>query len=69
MWAETLAQGTGYEVREDIGYPTPGSLGQYGALDLGIPVICVEAQEGDVLEELWPRFGRGLASLLLERNK
>lgn len=65
-WAETIAQGTGYEVREDIGYPTPGSLGQYGGIDLGIPVICVEAKEGDLLDELWPRFGRGLASLLLK---
>ncbi|MBX3040564.1 MAG: succinylglutamate desuccinylase/aspartoacylase family protein [Bdellovibrionaceae bacterium] len=69
LWAETIAQGTGYEVREDIGYPTPGSLGQYGSLDLGLPVICVEAQEGDVLDELWPRFGRGISSLLLEKRK
>lgn len=67
-WAETIAQGTGYPVWEDIGYPTPGSLGQYGALELGIPVICVEAQEGETLEELWPRFGRGLTQLLLERT-
>lgn len=66
IWAETIAQGTGYEVREDIGYPTPGSLGQYGALNRGTPVICVEAAEGSPLEEVWPTFGRGLASLLLE---
>ncbi|MBX2987680.1 MAG: DUF2817 domain-containing protein [Bdellovibrionaceae bacterium] len=63
-WAEKIARGTGYEAREDIGYPTPGSLGQYGALTLQIPVICVEAKEGDVPDELWPRFGRGLTSLL-----
>lgn len=68
-WAESIAQFAGYEAREDIGYPTPGSLGQFGALDLNIPVICVEAKAGDVLEELWPRFGRGLALLLTEADK
>lgn len=68
-WAEKIALGTGYPVREDIGYPTPGSLGQYGLLNLKIPVICVEAQEGSALDELWPTFGRGLALLLLEEAR
>lgn len=64
-YAELIAAPTGYEAREDIGYPTPGSLGQYGLLNLKIPVICVEAQEGDPLDTLWSKFGPGLRAVLL----
>jgi hypothetical protein len=65
VWAEQIAQAAGYEAKPDIGYPTPGSLGQFGWMDHQIPVICVEAKEGDVLDELWPRFGRGLAAMVV----
>lgn len=44
--ASQIAQLVGYPVQDDIGYPTPGSLGQYGWLDLATPVICFEIQEG-----------------------
>ena len=63
-WSDAIAEGTGYESREDIGYPTPGSLGQYALLNLHIPVVCVEAQEGDPLETIWPKFGPGLRRIL-----
>lgn len=66
--AEILAQGTGYEVREDIGYPTPGSLGQFGWLDKKIPVICIEEQEHSDLNEVWPRFKAGLINLLHQES-
>lgn len=59
-----LAGSTGYPVREDIGYPTPGSLGQFGWLAHKTPVICIEEQEGIALEELWPNFGPGLRHLM-----
>lgn len=62
--AETLATGTTYECREDIGYPTPGSLGQYGWLDKKIPVICIEEQEHCDLNTIWPRFQTGLKLLI-----
>jgi len=62
--AHILADKTGYDVREDIGYPTPGSLGQYGALDLQIPVICIEEQERILLSDVWPRFEPGLSKLM-----
>lgn len=62
--AETLALGTGYECREDIGYPTPGSLGQYGWLEHGTPVICIEEQEHIELEKVWPHFKKGLTTLV-----
>lgn len=65
-FADVIAEPTGYESREDIGYPTPGSLGQYGWLVHKTPVICVEEQEGCDLDEVWPRFGSGLQRLLSE---
>jgi len=65
--AETLALKTGYEVREDIGYPTPGSLGQYGWLVHKIPVICVEEKDHIDLSLVWPRFALGLETLLSQK--
>jgi len=59
-----LAGDSGYEVREDIGYPTPGSLGQYGWLDHKIPVICIEEQERIHLDKVWPHFEPGLSKLM-----
>lgn len=62
--ADLLAKDSPYQAREDIGYPTPGSLGQYGWLNHQTPVICIEEQEGENLENVWKHFGRGLESLL-----
>lgn len=65
--AELIAEGAGYPAREDIGYPTPGSLGQYGWLEQQTPVICVEAQEHSELSTVWPRFAAGLQAFLMRR--
>lgn len=62
--AEILATGTGYDAREDIGYPTPGSLGQYGWLEHQTPVVCIEEQEHINLDLVWPHFKTGLKLLL-----
>jgi hypothetical protein len=66
--AETLAMGTSYECREDIGYPTPGSLGQYGWIEHKIPVICIEEQEHIALEKVWPHFKKGLTTLITGKS-
>jgi predicted deacylase len=58
-----LAESSGYPLKEDIGYPTPGSLGQWAWLDLGIPVICTEEREGATQHETWTRFGPGLQKI------
>jgi murein peptide amidase A len=63
-WAQLVAGDSGYEVREDIGYPTPGSLGQYAWLNHQIPVICIEEQEHSDLTQVWPRFSKGLQTVL-----
>ena len=62
--AKTLADCSGYHIQPDIGYPSPGSLGEWGWLDLGIPVICIEEQKGIEPETIWPRFQAGFITLL-----
>jgi hypothetical protein len=64
--AEILSPGPRYPVSEDIGYPTPGSLGQYGWLAHQIPVICIEEKEKGDLSQVWPHFASGLQKLLRE---
>ncbi len=54
--AELLGDATGYKVIPDIGYPTPGSLSSYAWTDLGIPVICIEEEDGVDRTTIWPRF-------------
>lgn len=66
--AEILATGTGYECREDIGYPTPGSLGQYGWIEKQTPVVCIEEQDHIDLNLVWPHFKTGLEILLTGRG-
>jgi protein MpaA len=45
-WGERLAAVCGYPVTEDIGYPTPGSLGTYAGKERGIPTITLEIERG-----------------------
>jgi hypothetical protein len=63
-WADEIALHCGYESKEDIGYPTPGSLGQYGWLEKQIPVICIEEKEHINLKLVWPRFEKSLLKIL-----
>jgi murein peptide amidase A len=44
--AEAIRARTGYEITEDIGYPTPGCLGTYAWSDHGIPTITYEIERG-----------------------
>ncbi len=43
--AKKLQKYTGYEIKDYIGYPTPGSLGTYG-VQVGIPVVTYEIERG-----------------------
>lgn len=43
--AEKISQITGYPVSNDIGYPTPGSLGTYAGVEKNIPIITLELDE------------------------
>lgn len=58
--AEYLAASTGYPFQDHIGYPTPGSLGDYAWFEKNIPVICVEVAEKIEREKVWPLFEAGI---------
>ena len=51
--AEKISQLTGYKVQADIGYPTPGSFGNYCGVERNIPIITLELSETQTNEELW----------------
>ena len=51
--AEKISQITGYPVQADIGYPTPGSFGNYAGVERQIPTITLELPEDETNEKLW----------------
>lgn len=57
QWAERLGQLCGYPVTEDIGYPTPGSLGSYAGVELNIPTITLEIERGLAQEKVLALHG------------
>ncbi|MCB0350465.1 MAG: DUF2817 domain-containing protein [Bdellovibrionales bacterium] len=61
--ATALGDSSGYEVRDDIGYPTTGSLSQYGWHDNKIPIICIEEAEHAPLKDVWLHFGSGIQKI------
>ncbi|MCY4643581.1 MAG: M14 family zinc carboxypeptidase [Bacteriovoracales bacterium] len=52
--AELISEITGYPVYEDMGYPTPGSLGTYAGQERDIPTITYELKKGAKLGPLLP---------------
>jgi murein peptide amidase A len=58
--ASILGQQSGYPVVESIGYPTPGSFGTYFGIERNMPVITLELDENDSLEQLWQTHQRVL---------
>lgn len=51
--AEKISKITGYPVQGDIGYPTPGSFGNYAGVERNIPTITLELPEDETNEQLW----------------
>ena len=51
--AERISALTGYPVQGDIGYPTPGSFGNYAGVERNIPTITLELPEDETNEKLW----------------
>ncbi len=64
--ARRLSRSSGYEVKPEIGYPTPGSLSQYGWWDNKIPVICIEEADEADAESVWPHFEVGMREIFLD---
>lgn len=61
-WADELSKLCGHPVTEDIGYPTPGSLGTYAGKERGIPTITLEILRGLEKKEVLEKY----QSLLLK---
>ena len=51
--ANRISEITGYPVKSDIGYPTPGSFGNYAGVERNLPVITLELPEDETNERLW----------------
>jgi predicted deacylase len=51
--AQLMSQHNGYPVTATMGYPTPGSLGSYAGIDLGIPIITLELPRKQPGEQAW----------------
>jgi hypothetical protein len=66
--AERLARSSGYQVVPEIGYPTPGSLSEFGWPDHGIPVICIEEADENSPQQVWSNFAKGMQEIFLDAS-
>lgn len=57
-----------WRVVEDMGYPTPGSMGSYFGVDRGVPILTVELRRGDEAERVPAPLVAGLRSVLADRR-
>jgi len=55
-----MAGWTGYPLRPSIGYPTPGSLGNYAGTDLQIATVTLELPPDLTEEDAWPQLSAAL---------
>jgi protein MpaA len=46
IWASAVSMASGWPVRHDLGYPTPGSLGTWLGVDSRIPILTLELPPG-----------------------
>jgi protein MpaA len=51
--AQLMSRHNHYPVRDNIGYPTPGSLGSWAGIDRQIPIITLELPRHQAGEEAW----------------
>lgn len=66
--AERLSKSSHYKVVPEIGYPTPGSLSQFGWHDRQIPVICIEEADETPRDQVWPNFQQGMREIFLDAS-
>lgn len=63
--ANILAKSSGYKLQPDIGYATPGSLGDWGWMEKQIPVICIEEAERTPKEKIKEHFTLAFKEIFL----
>ena len=51
--ARLMSRHNHYPVRDNIGYPTPGSLGSWAGIDRHIPIITLELPRHQAGEDAW----------------
>jgi protein MpaA len=59
--AKVISLENGLPVRQDLGYPTPGSLGAYFGVERDIPVITWELLDYD---QQWERHGKAIITAI-----
>ncbi len=52
-WAEFISTFNKYRISDDIGYPTPGSLGTWAGWERNIPTITLEVERGLKPADVW----------------
>jgi murein peptide amidase A len=62
--ARGMARAAGYPLRASIGYETPGSLGSYSGVELGIPTITFELPRTAPGQDLWPGLRPALEAFI-----
>jgi protein MpaA len=63
--ARAMASANGYAVKGQIGYPTPGSLGNWAGQDLGVPVVTLELPASTPGAEAWQSNRTAILAFLL----
>lgn len=64
--ARRMSQFNKYAVTETIGYPTPGSLGNWAGNDLKIPIITLEFPRKVAADRAWETNKTALRQMLVE---
>ena len=62
-YAKKIAAHLNMVITNDIGYPTPGSLGTYSGLERKIPTITLEFTRGTPLQKIYPFAKNGILTL------
>jgi predicted deacylase len=62
--ANQLARHNNYPVKDNIGYPTPGSLGAYAGIDRQIPTVTLELPRKADDDTAWSQNRAALLSIL-----
>lgn len=66
--AKLMGEYNGYELKEYIGFPTPGSYGTYAGKELEIPMVTLELPPGDPytpeFDEMWDENWEALVAVV-----
>jgi protein MpaA len=66
--AEEMSRANGYPVKDNIGYPTPGSLGSWAGIDRQIPIITLELPRKLDGQKAWETNREALLAVIRSEN-